>query len=266
MNDTPYIRQEPVAKKYELSYDPDSYSFRLAFKESDLKYLRTFNRLQELIQEEEKVLTFQNTWNFSSNDNFGYDASMKLLIEDETVVLNAKVNRESSFAITKTFSFLFDLLSSYPIESKRPEPGEKGQEMLIRTTCSNKYKYYGAAMQADLSLRFSQWIAQQSDDTRSKINAEVNKSMNNLFKVLYQREENPSYANGLLPYGFLLQPPAGIYTCQFGIDGDDQDRLKNNLDTYALQTFCHNLDTYTDQLILLAGFSKICEAFRDSEE
>ncbi len=89
--------------------------------------------------------------------------------------------------------------------------------------------------------------------------------MNSLFKVLFKLKPKES-CSGLKEHGFLLSPPTGIYSCQFAIWGDKYEEFIRFEGKMGYEVGCHNLDYWSQQLVLLAGFAQICEAFRDSQK
>jgi hypothetical protein len=263
IDDIPFIRHEPVYRKYELYFHVDTLSFEIIFPKDYLIFLRTIPRVQEFIEAAHQEFQFEKLWDINSDIVFGHDHCMTIPYSDgEFISLLAPVNKSNGRAISRSFVELFPLFH-HIISTRRPEKNEKEQEMFLDTSLSSGFQYYGAAMTADLSYAFSLWIFQQNDELRMKVNSEVNKAMNSLHQKLNEQEAIDSSRSGLFEQGFVLEPPAGVYTSQFGILRQDESDFEPAR-RFGFKTFCHNLDHWKQQLVLLAGFTKICEIYRNS--
>ncbi len=257
-----YIRSHPIAQKYELFFRKKDNAFEIIFKKEYLDFLKTFDGFKKVTINECKEYKFKELWNFDSDYYFGYENCMKIQHRnDGKVSLSATITANTGLAVVCTLKQIFDLLN-YFIDNESPKQDELCQEMFLETFCSSEPKIYGAVMEAQLSVDFSLWIYTQDDELRNTLNPKINESMRVMFKTL--TKDKPANENyGLKDNGFLLAPPFGIYTCQFGILRQDEADFRQER-PYGYKTFCHNLDVWQQQIILLAGFATLCEGYRNS--
>lgn len=259
--DTPFIRQEPVARKYELSFEDTTKTFKLKILRSDLEFLRSIETLNEALNRGIESYNFKKSWDIHSAKYQGYDESMILKeIDKEYIFFEGKVIDSKGKALVCSLSEIFSLLQ-YIVDTTRPQDDEFEQEMFLNTTCSAKPEFYGGAMSADLSFKFSRWIYLLDENSKDALNEKIHHSMETLYRKLFVGKLFRRSA-GMTEHAFLLEPPSGGYTCQFGILGEDESNFSVNANI-GYKTFCHNLDSWSQQLVLLAGFAKICEAFRN---
>lgn len=265
MTNNLFIRKDAIKRKYELSFNDKDLSFELVFRKKYLDFFRTLPNVQSIISNYDKDFKFEKKWDFASDISFGHNHCIKIMPKsNEFILLRIPIFRANGSAISCSLELIFQLLNSL-VDNEEVLDGDKEQEMFLETTSSSEFKYYGAAMNADLSSKFSLWIYNQTEKKSQEINSAINLSMNNLYRELYQMEPVDQNRSGLVRHGFLLVPPAGIYTSQFGILGEDEVRFNPSPEhVFGYKTFCHNLDSWHEQLVLLAGFTKICEAYRMS--
>ncbi len=260
---TPFIQNDPVKRKYELSFHARDNSFEITLERHIVDSFITYDGFRDnVVTERRRERGFKKPWNFGSDGYFGYEDCLRIVPkENGLVALKAAVTKENGLALTATLTELFSMLQ-YAIDSECPAEGDEEQEMFIRPSLTSGP--YGAAMSAELSVAFSLWLYHQDDSLRKTVNEKVNQAMNGLFKVLFDFEPEEESMNGLMEHSFLLAPPAGMYTCQFGILRENQEDLES-ITTRGHDTFCHNLDYWNQELVLMAGFAKICEAFREGQ-
>jgi len=258
-----HIGTSPVKKKYELSFNKETCSFELKIRKDLVDLLENgfASRLEEIFNKTEQDFGIKKK-HTKSKKYFGIsNCFCKVSENGDWVLYSATVKKSTGIAIACTFAEIFTLLEVL-VDNETPKDNETKQDVFLNTTCSKKFQAYGAAMSADLSLNFSLWLYNQDENLCNKVNQEVNDVMNLVFKKLF-RLKPVGFCGGLHKKAFLLSPPAGIYTCQFGITGEEIERFTSN-QLWSYNTFCHNLDTWQQQLVLLAGFAKICEAFRNT--
>ncbi len=254
-----FIRSEPLARKYELSFDEKRCSFQIRTKKEYIDLYSNPN-LQENIRERQDELNL-GEWHFDSPDRFGYSDCFCKNESEGMLLLQAPLTLKNGTAIAATLGDLFPILE-HIAEDKPATRLDDEQEMLIETGYSAKPQVYGGAMKADLSKNFTLWLYNQNDRLRNQVNPKVRRAIVGAFKILF--EQKPKGAvGGLDDHGFLLYPPLAIYSCQFGIDSQSRVDFKQE-QQMGYTTFCHNLDTWKQQLVLLAGFAVICEAFRNA--
>lgn len=258
--DNLFIRKDSILRKYTLSFNTDLLSFELCFPRKTLDFFRSLERLPEMIKNTEDEFLFDEKWNIHSEKYFGYGQCMKINFKKDMVVLVAQVNRKKGRALSCTFSEILPIFTI--MNDNFASSYSEEQEMYLETYLSAKPQMYGAAMSADLSSNFSLWLYEQNDILRNEVNINVHKAMNKLFRILWDLEPTERNRFGLHGHGFLLEPPAGVYTSQFGILPEEESRFGRFPQGY--NTFCHNLDSWHQQLVLLAGFLQITKAYRDS--
>ncbi len=264
-DDFVFIRQEPVARKYELSFHENDCSFEIRTRKEYLHFFNDHQNTQGHITKRQTELGL-GKWHFGSSTHFGYSDCFTLTeIDKEWISLKALLTEKTGIPISVTFTELFPILESIA-ESKRPHPSEPEQEMLLRTAYSHIYQIYGAVMSADLSNKFTLWLYHQDKALCDRVNPKVNSAMLKVFKKLFKKQKAHGNGGGLENHAFLLYPPVGVYTCQFGIDMGQSQRDFEGLERIGYETFCHNLDMWRQQLLLLAGFAVICEEFRNDQK
>lgn len=256
-----FIGRAPIRRRYELSFNDKDCAFELLMKASHLDLLKKSQGFRSHVAAQ--GLSFGKIWDFTSRRKFGYDGCFRVSLSgSEDVNLKCEVSKRSGLALTLTLVEIFSMLEVI-IENEPAGPGDPAQESFLTLSCSSKPAPYGAAMSASLSKEFGLWLYRQDDKLRSAVNPAVENSLGIAFRRLFGCKPEFAGTSGLLERGFVLSPPAGIYTCQFGT-------LREGVDDFASfeilghQTFCHNLDYWHQELVCLAGFAKICEAFRNS--
>ena len=257
-----HIGSFPVKKKYEISFNTKNCSFELKIRKTIFNFIENnfSDRLKEIFDKSAQDFNITNKKN-NLKKYLGVNNCFSKIFEDnEWFLFSAPVKFSTGLSIVLTFVEILSILE-HLVDNELPEDKDEEQDIFLDTTCSKKAEFYGAAMKANLSLKFSLWLYDQNDILRDQVNPAVNIAMAMVFKKLFRTKTYTNYS-GLTKNGFLLSPPAGIYTCQFGILLDDQERFSRHK-TYGYTTFCHNLDIWQQQLVLLAGFAKICESFRN---
>lgn len=256
------IGSSPIKKKYEVSFNEKTCSFELKIKKEFFLFIKnSINKnLEEVFNNTAQNFGFKNQ-KFNLEKYFGINNCFKKVFEDkEWFLFSAPVKFTTGLSIVLTLVEIFPILE-YVIDNEISESKNNEQDTFLSTACSKEAKFYGAVMSASLSVKFSLWLYHQDDKLRNQVNFGVNTAMAIVFKKIFKLK--PCVNNsGLCGNGFLLSPPFGIYTCQFGIPPEEIENFTNSK-SHGYKTFCHNLDTWQQQIVLLAGFAKICEAFRN---
>jgi hypothetical protein len=114
----------------------------------------------------------------------------------------------------------------------------------------------------DLSVSFSAWMYHASEEVVTTTNRKVSRILTSAFKAVCQEKPYFAEQSGLVGKAFLLSTSSGGFSCQFGVMGDE--RRFESLLPFGYKANSHNLDSLRDQIVLLAGFAKLCECYRTS--
>lgn len=254
-----FIGRTPLKRRYALSFNDKECAFEISMKASHLELLRGSPEFRSYVDIQGSP--FGKAWDFSGR-KFGYDGCFRVSLSGpEDVILKCEVSKRSGLALTLTLIEIFSMFEVI-IENEPAGPGDLVQESFLTLSCSKEPAPYGAAMSASLSKEFGLWLYRQDDRLRSAVNPMVENSLGIAFRRLFGSKPEFTGTFGLLERGFILSPPAGIYTCQFGTLREGVEDFES-FEVLGHQTFCHNLDYWHQELVCLAGFAKICEAFRN---
>lgn len=193
---------------------------------------------------------------------FGYGSCGLITIEDDYAHMRIELGSgERLLQCTLTIHLLTQVLAD-PMDDSHETNRPQQTEFL--TSCEI-VDFHAHAVGGHVSGAFMAWLREQGKQENSAAVTDVVRSMRQVWKAITRRKfhkwtkecDARIYSDGR----FTLTCPGNA--CDLSIYPDS---LYGDVDKFGVQFSCHNLDTADQQIILLAGFAKLCELARKSEE
>ncbi len=253
-----FIRSHAIALQYQLRFDSENCRFILVLCKQVFEFFsKEFTlKIMEKVSEER---SFKKGWLLTST-RWGINGCFTILErKDGYVLLESTLHKKANLlAITATLHHVFKWATFTGLKPFTNNGLQ--QEVFISSAYDSLGGCYSNALTADLSREFSLWMYHADDQMIAAVNEKVGIALAKAYEVVFKKKPNQRYGGGLYDKRFLLSLPSDLYSCQFAVMGDEA-----NFDParpFGYKASCHNLDFFTQQLVMLAGFATLCECYQ----
>lgn len=256
-----FIRHDPIRAVYRLGYDVTTGALSISLKDEVVEFL-TSDRMQELFVETQKYCEFNIGWRQDMSEFAGFEDCFQVSTDTPSWKKFSAILGTCDHAnqISMSLSEIFRI-AQYSVAHTRAQEIVTEQSSFISSTYSPKGGVYGAAMGAQLSISFSEWLHEL--ENKSLVAQEVSYATADAYKRVFKESPKEGMSCCLVDGRPILTLPSEIYACQFGIMGDEDSF--SHTDRFGIKLSCHNLDYAKQQIVMLAGYAKLEEIFFRSQ-